>query len=135
MLWRSDMDEVYILYLQDGIDRLAGHWVKAPPEWKWDGSNPDGVGMSPPPGLHEPKRGFGWLWRTYLGGPDSQIGWALEEEKGFCATIQPFDQGLVFRDSTVRSCLDERLNEPRTTHPNFVPLFSAMYGDGTWRRY
>jgi serine/threonine protein kinase len=133
MLWRSDRDEVYILYPQD--DKLTGNWVKSPPEWKWDGSNPDGVGMSPPPGLYEPKRGFGWLWRTYLGGPNSRLGWALEEEKGFCAIFQHFERGFVFRGGTVHSCVDELINEPRTTHPGFTPLFIAMYGDGTWRRY
>ena len=78
---------------------------------------------------------FGRLWRTYLGGPHSEIGWALEEEKGFCANIQSFERGFIFRDSTVRSCLDERLNESRTTHPNFAPLFWAVYGDETWRPY
>jgi hypothetical protein len=132
MLWRSDTDEVYIFHSQDG--RLTGHWIKTPPEWKWDGSNPDGVGMSPPPGLYEPKRGFGWLWRTYLGGPDGKLGWALEEEKGFCAIFQRFERGIIFRGGTVHSCLDELINEPRTTHPDFAPLFIAMYGDGTWRR-
>jgi hypothetical protein len=61
MLWRSDTDDVYILYLQDRTDRLTGHWMETPPdpEWEWDGSNLEGVGMSPPPGLHEPKLGFG----------------------------------------------------------------------------
>ncbi len=138
MLWRSDTDEVYILYLQD--NKSTGRWKKTPPEWKWDGSNPDGVGMSPPPGLYEPKRGFGWLWRTHLAGPYGLLGWALEEEKGFCAIIQPFERGFVFRGGTVDSCLDELVNEPRTTHPDFAPLLFAMYEyhprrDGTWRRY
>jgi serine/threonine protein kinase len=131
MLWRSDTDHVYILHLQDGSDLYAGTWQLRTE--KWDGSNPDGVGLSPPPGLHEPVRGFGWLWRTYLGGPGSQLGWAREEEKGFCANFQPFDAGLIFGSSTVAYCQDQLYNW--ATHPSFIPLLFALYGDGTWRRY
>jgi serine/threonine protein kinase len=131
MLWRSDTDSVYVLNMQDGTNLFAGTWQLRTE--KWDGSNPDGVGLSPPPGLHEPMRGFGWLWRTYLGGPGSQVGWAREEEKGFCANIQPFESGLVFGSSTVTYCQDEMFNW--ATHPSFTPLLFALYGDGTWRRH
>lgn len=131
MLWRSDTDHVYILHMQDGSDLYAGTWQLRTDTW--DGSNPDGVGLSPPPGLYEPVRGFGWLWRTYLGGPGSQLGWAREEEKGFCANFQPFDAGLIFGSSTVTYCQDQLYNW--ATHPSFIPLLFALYGDGTWRRY
>ena len=131
MLWRSDTDSVYVLNMQDGTNLSTGTWQL----WteKWDGSNPDGIGLSPPPGLYEPVRGFGWLWRTYLGGPGSQVGWAREEEKGFCANMQPFESGLVFGSSTVTSCQDELFNW--ATHPSFTPMLFALYGDGTWRRH
>jgi serine/threonine protein kinase len=131
MLWRSDTDNVYILNMQGGTNLSAGTWELRTDTW--DGSNPDGVGLSPPPGLYEPVRGFGWLWRTYLGGPGSQLGWAREEEKGFCANFQPFDAGLIFGSSTVTYCQDEFYNW--ATHPSFTPLLFALYGDGTWRRY
>jgi hypothetical protein len=131
MLWRSDTDSVYVLQMQDGSNLFAGTWQLRTE--KWDGSNPDGVGLSPPPGLHEPVRGFGWLWRTYLGGPGSQVGWAREEEKGFCANMQPFESGLVFGSSTVTYCQDEFFNW--ATHPSFTPLLFALYDDGTWRRH
>jgi hypothetical protein len=101
------------------------------PEWEWDGSNPEGVGMSPPPGLHEPKLGFGWLWRTHLGGPDGKLGWALEEEKGICINIQRFERGLIFR-STKETCTEE-FNW--ATHPGFEPILFSLYEDGTWWRY
>jgi hypothetical protein len=130
MFWRNDTDRSYILYLQGGSDLFAGQWQS--PGLKWDGSNPDGVGMSPPKGLYEPKRGFGWLWRTYLGGSNSQLGWAKEEEKGFCAKIQPFEKGFIFRSSTVPYCQEQLYNW--ATNPVFVPLFFAIYGDNTWRR-
>ncbi|MCB0212860.1 MAG: serine/threonine protein kinase, partial [Anaerolineae bacterium] len=72
MFWRVDTDRVYVVFdrLSDGTELSEGRWRLTEPEWKWDGSNPDGIGMTPPPGLVEPRRGFGWLWRTHLGGPD-----------------------------------------------------------------
>jgi Tol biopolymer transport system component len=133
MLWRNDTDGTHVLYLHDSGDRSAGYWEQMPEEWKWDLSNPDGIGMTPPAGLHEPKRGFGWLWRTHLGGPDSSLGWAEDEEKGFCATIQPFDAGLIFQSSTMPACEDDLYNW--AIHPSFVPLLFALYEDGTWQRY
>lgn len=133
MWWRSDNDKVYVLYLQDGSNPNAGDWWLTPPGMKWDGSHPDGVGLYPPPGFREPVRGFGWLWREHLGGPTSEVGWAREEEKGFCARIQQFEQGLVFRSSTVEYCEDQLYNW--ATHPSFRPLYFALYGDESWRRY
>jgi serine/threonine protein kinase len=132
MLWREDTNLVYVLHFRNGTDTSAGDWRLIVDEW--DGSNPDGIGLSPPPGLYEPKRGFGWVWRTYLGGPSSQVGWAREEEKGFCAKFQPFEQGLILHSSTVEFCHEENLYN-WATNPSFSPLFFALYEDGRWRRY
>ncbi len=101
--WRSDTGEVYIVYdrsKERGIELFEGSWQTN--EGKvWDGSDPEGVGMSPPSGLIEPKRGFGWLWRNYLGGPDGPLGWALEREQGHdnIGQYQLFEQGLMFKGS------------------------------------
>ena len=102
--WRSDTDQVYIVYdrtRREGEDLLEGQWQLAKPEWKWDGSNPDGVGLDPPSGLVEPRRGFGYLWRTHLGGAEGPLGWALDREYGFDNTgqAQEFEQGLMFKGS------------------------------------
>ncbi|HSJ52407.1 MAG TPA: hypothetical protein VLC52_01565, partial [Anaerolineae bacterium] len=126
-----DTDSIRVLYFQGGSNPTAGQWVER--SEKWDGSDPDGVGLSPPPGLFEPKRGFGWMWRTYLGGQAGQLGWAREEEKGFCAKVQPFESGLLLHSSTVEHCQDQLYNW--ATHPSFVPLFFAFYQDGTWQKY
>jgi hypothetical protein len=74
------------------------------PVWKWDGSNPDGIGLSPPPGLVEPKRGFGWLWRTHLGREDGPLGWAFDREYGFdnVGQSQNFEEGVIFKGSGAR---------------------------------
>ena len=133
MIWRHDTDRIYVLYGPAGTSGSSGNWQETPEEWKWDGSNPDGVGLSPPPGLYEPIRGFGWLWRTHLDGPDGALGWAREEEKGFCSSLQSFEQGLLLHSNTVEYCEDTMYNW--ATHPSFTPLFFALYQDGTWRRY
>jgi hypothetical protein len=102
--WRSDTDEIYVIYdrqKSNGADLAEGTWATNP-AWKWDGSNPDGIGLTPPAGLYEPKRGFGWLWRTHLRGVDGPLGWALDKEYGFDNTgqIQAFEQGLMVKGST-----------------------------------
>ena len=94
MIWREDTDEVYVLYTP------TGHW-QSDPTWKWDGPNPDGLGLTPPFGLLEPKRGFGWVWRTHLGGTASPLGWALADEQGFenIGQAQSFERGLLLAGS------------------------------------
>ncbi len=62
------------------------------------------MGLSTPPGLVEPVRGFGWVWRTFLGGAEGKLGWALDREYGFdnMGQGQYFEQGLMFRGSESR---------------------------------
>jgi hypothetical protein len=57
--------------------------------------------LNPPPGLQEPRRGFGWLWRTHLGGPQGRLGWALDREYGWdnIGVAQPFERGVLFKGS------------------------------------
>jgi hypothetical protein len=103
MFWVKDTDRVHIIFdrQKDGTELTEGQWQLVPEDWKWDGSNPEGVGLSPPPGLVEPRRGFGWLWRTHLNGPDGPLGWALDREYGFdnVGQAQTFEQGLMFKGS------------------------------------
>jgi serine/threonine protein kinase len=106
LFWRSDFDQVYIIYDREkstGRDLSTGMW-QTNPVWKWDGSNPDGIGLSPPPGLVEPKRGFGWLWRTHLGREDGPLGWAFDREYGFdnVGQSQNFEEGVIFKGSGAR---------------------------------
>ena len=101
MLWLSDSDWAYALHWQNGTNSNAGDWSTDGNAWKWDGSSPDGVGLTPPSGLYEPVRGFGYVWRNFLGGTASAFGWATGPEKGFCANVQRFERGFAFRSSTV----------------------------------
>jgi serine/threonine-protein kinase len=104
--WRSDTDQVYIVYdrtKRGGKELAEGQWQQAKPEWKWDGSEPN-EGLRPPEGLVTPQRGFGWLWRTHLGGPEGPLGWALDREYGFdnIGQAQRFEHGLMFKGSGSR---------------------------------
>jgi hypothetical protein len=104
LFWIKDTDQVYIILDREknGSELAEGKWRLAEPSWKWDGSNPEGVSLLPPAGLVEPKRGFGWLWRTHLGGPEGPLGWALDKEYGFDNTgkAQVFESGLIFKSSS-----------------------------------
>lgn len=99
--WRSDTDQVYIVFdrQKNGVELYGGWWILH--GIPWDGSHPDGTGLNPPPGKVEPKRGFGWVWRNFLGGASGPLGWALDKEYGFddLALTQRFERGLVFRGS------------------------------------
>ena len=66
-----------------------------------DEPDPDGIGLTPPPNLYEPVRGFGWLWRTHLGRENGPLGWALDKAYGFddAAQAQAFEGGVMFRGS------------------------------------
>lgn len=105
MFWRMDTDETYVIFDRtgDGAELSEGSW-RTDPAWRWDGSNPEGVGLSPPPGRVEPIRGFGWVWRTFLNGAEGPLGWALDREYGFDNTgqAQLFEQGTMFKGSSPR---------------------------------
>ncbi|HEU4328513.1 MAG TPA: hypothetical protein VFS21_35575 [Roseiflexaceae bacterium] len=55
----------------------------------WREGQPETAGLTPPPGLIEPKRGFGKLWRE---NPDlrEMLGWATGPERAERATFQEF---------------------------------------------
>ena len=122
MSWRSDTRRVTVFF-----DNRT--WTEFRDQWLEGASIPSRG--SPPPGLLAPTRGFGYIWGIHDSVANG-IGWALEEEKGFCAKIQLLEQGLVFRSSTVAFCQDRLYNW--ATHPSFRPLFFAVYSDGTWEQ-
>jgi hypothetical protein len=134
MFWRSDLDWTYALHQRNGTDTAFGDWSTGKDAWKWDESFPDGRGLTPPPGLLEPIRGFGYAWYNFLGGPDSALGWATSQEKGFCANLQRFESGVIFHSSTVQYCQDEMYNWA-AADPSFTSLFFTLYADGTWERH
>ncbi len=52
------------------------------------------LGLNPPPGRLEPKRGFGKVWREKPGVREA-LGWATNPDRGDRATMQLFDQGVM----------------------------------------
>ena len=132
MFWRNDIDWIYELHWGNGTDAARGDWSTGKDAWKWDESYPDGRGLTPPSGLVEPVRGFGYVWYEFLAGPDSAVGWATAQEMGFCASLQPFENGLIFHSSG-QPCEAGMYNW--AANPSFTPLFFTLYADGSWERH
>jgi predicted Ser/Thr protein kinase len=130
MWWRQDTDWAYAFNWQGGLNPNRGTWTTGGNSWKWDGSFPDGRGLTPPPGLLEPVRGFGFVWYNYLGGETSDIGWATFEEMGICSKIQEFEQGTIWHSSTA-ACSAEYNRAVDLP----APLFFVMQSSGAWRKY
>ena len=87
MFWREDRREIYVLHDDHTWQAFADTWKEGQPE--------DDPNLIAPPGLFQPKRGFGKVWREELGGPASRIGWAREEERGFTGVVQAFEGGTI----------------------------------------
>ncbi len=121
MLWRSDTDTSYVFY-------SSGGWF--PIEFGWDGGPARDRG-SPPPGLQAPQRGFGYVWSL-----DDEIfnglGWARDQEKGFCAFVQEFERGFILRSSEVASCTPENLYNFATAG-DWTPLLYVAVENAQWR--
>ena len=96
MIWHMGDGSLYV-YVEDGS------WSTHTDSW--DEQELTGRG-TPPSGLHAPVRGFGYLWET---NDDvyADLGWAKNEEKGFCVLVQEFDSGKNARCKHGR-CLPRR---------------------------
>ncbi len=76
---------IYVLY-------NSGRWESY--QDGWVAGMPISGGYATPSGLVEPIQGFGLIWRTQLGGPNAEIGWAVGRENGTdYGQIQEFSSG------------------------------------------
>jgi hypothetical protein len=107
MFWREDLGRIYALYDDSSTwQSFADTWKEGDPE-----SDP---AIVPPAGFYQPVRGFGKVWREEPGVRDN-LGWATMEERGFSASVQAFEEGLmIWSDSQ--------------------GIF-VLYKDGTWEHY
>jgi hypothetical protein len=86
MFWRADNRIIYVLYSDGSGQGFQDFWQEG---------QPDRAGYTPPPGLFEPVRGFGKVWRENLDGPNATIGWGLEQERASIAVVQDFNGGSM----------------------------------------
>ncbi|HEX2619618.1 MAG TPA: hypothetical protein VHL11_05705 [Phototrophicaceae bacterium] len=87
MVWTNDAPPyIYVFYQNQTYHRYLDTFV--------DGVDPVSGNETPPPGLIEPVRGFGKVWRSY---PDvrNSLGWATAAEVGGNATSLDFNYGML----------------------------------------
>jgi len=83
MIWIEEEDRIYVLY---GDDQYSPRWQIYTDAWD-EGDPERDPTLAPPPGLQQPVRGFGLIWRQY---PDVRLrlGWAVDQETGFTTAVQ-----------------------------------------------
>lgn len=83
MIWVQGLDRIFVLY--DGPD-ADGEWNSFTDEWD-DGEPINDPGLVPPPGMYQPERGFGLVWREQ---PDvrNRLGWAIVPESPLTTAYQ-----------------------------------------------
>lgn len=90
---------IWMVYFDNGRNSLV--WESFPDLWAE--GQPERGGETPPPGLYEPIRGFGKLWRENPHVRDT-LGWAAAPERADTGSLQYFQGGafVVYRASADR---------------------------------
>ena len=104
MVWRADTQMIYAAYNDGTWQPSSNLWSDGQPMYIVD----------VPPGLYAPDHGFGYLWRSSKTVRD-RLGWATAPERGYNASIQGFQRGLMF------------WSDSRNVY--------VLYSDGTWQKY
>jgi serine/threonine-protein kinase len=107
MFWREDTDVVIVLYSSGYWGSYINIWQEGDPTF----SCPDSAPQESPP---TPLRGFGKIWCNFSDVRNG-LGWATGAERGFHATVQDFERGIVFRTDNAETYV--------------------LYGDRTWNRW
>jgi hypothetical protein len=87
MIWSDDTETIYVL-------SNDGSWRSYDDAFE-EGEPEDDPGLTPPPNLLQPIRGFGLIWREELGGAGAETGWATSPEAGVNGSVQQWDNGLL----------------------------------------
>ncbi len=93
MIWLSSQSRIYVLF----NDGKKPAWIAYTDEFK-DGQPERDNSLSPPPGLAQPIRGFGLVWRTKEKVRE-RLGWATGPETGYEGVFQSDD--LAVPDNTI----------------------------------
>jgi hypothetical protein len=129
MMWRDDTKMIYGFFDGNGWRAVPDRFTEGMPEKPVPGRG------EPPPGLLHPVRGTGLVWAT----DDTffqNLGWLRVESIGFCAKVQDFAQGAIWRDSGFSTCSNS-VGQPRNSNasdPGFEFGFVKMYHSGQWFR-
>ncbi len=100
MFWLQARHEIWVLIAAPTDDQF--YWRVLPDTWS-EGQPDSDPQLSPPAGRFQPVRGFGAAWRLGGGsyGPQrDDLGWAVDQELGFAATLSYYPQGYYSPDCT-----------------------------------
>jgi hypothetical protein len=87
MLWSEATGRIYVLYNDPARGYNGGPaWESFIDTWR-EGDPESDPSITPPPGLRQPIRGFGLVWRTQPGVRD-KLGWATDPEGGYPQLLQ-----------------------------------------------
>jgi photosystem II stability/assembly factor-like uncharacterized protein/sugar lactone lactonase YvrE len=112
MIWDSSTRRIYVLRENSDWYAFDDTFVQ--------GVDPDYDPALPPP-PKQPQRGFGKVWRERLGGPQADIGWALEGERAVDGWRQRFEHALLVWTGVPI----EGMEGTGTAY--------LLYDDGTWQ--
>lgn len=98
MFWLQTRNEIWVLVNSPSANQfywrvLTNQWSEGIPE-----SDPK---IKPPADRYQPARGFGYAWRIGSSSTDAQrpdLGWAIDEEVGYQATLVYYPQGFYSPD-------------------------------------
>lgn len=102
MLWVKAQDRIYVLFDDGQQPRWSAY------EDEWDEGEPTmDPAIEPPPGFHQPVRGFGLVWREQSTVRE-RLGWAVDQERGYETMVQ------------------------RTSHVRYPVLYIRALDGGVW---
>jgi hypothetical protein len=90
MMWWSDLNQVWVLINQPAGSMTQNAYIYTD---AWQGESAPNFG-APPAGRFSAVRGFGRVWGL-LGGPTSQLGWALAPEIGYDSASRSITNGVI----------------------------------------
>jgi len=96
MIWVAATGEYFAFFYPPGGAQGEYRRVFDPLSLKPGASVDNRIGLTPPPGLHEPVSGFGLIWRGEVWGAEDirpSLGWAVETEFGF-QTVRQCEMAL-----------------------------------------
>ncbi len=117
MIWRHDNNKIYVLY-------RGGYWEAFDNPWRE--GDLESRGTQPPPDLVEPVRSLGKIWWR-LGGPDSNLGWALGPELTYQGSYQTMERGLM-----IHGYDEDKFEYYRDDDDGWI---YALYNNGSWEIY